>query len=168
MAEKFSQNMKLDKRKKENKKLLNKEENYKKLDNIIKLCEEVAAKQFALFQGINVNLQKTANKHKETLRKRNNNLDEAEEEIDERRVVGLIGQPRIIQGSMRNYQIDALNWLVNLHKWGYHGILADEMGLGKTLETISLFGYLLQLQIATNVPEYKRMKHICIVPKSTV
>lgn len=39
---------------------------------------------------------------------------------------------------MRYYQVEALNWLISLHKHGISGILADEMGLGKTLETISL------------------------------
>ena len=28
---------------------------------------------------------------------------------------------------MRGYQIDGLNWLVNLHDNGINGILADEM-----------------------------------------
>ena len=31
-------------------------------------------------------------------------------------------------GQMRDYQIEGLNWLINLHHQGINGILADEMG----------------------------------------
>lgn len=41
-------------------------------------------------------------------------------------------------GTMRDYQIAGLNWLISLHENGISGILADEMGLGKTLQTISV------------------------------
>ena len=37
-------------------------------------------------------------------------------------------QPSCIQGTMRGYQIDALNWLVNQYQLGLNSILADEMG----------------------------------------
>ena len=37
-------------------------------------------------------------------------------------------QPSCIQGTMRDYQIAALNWLVNQHQLGLNSILADEMG----------------------------------------
>ena len=37
-------------------------------------------------------------------------------------------QPSCIQGKMRAYQIDALNWLVNQYQLGLNSILADEMG----------------------------------------
>ena len=46
------------------------------------------------------------------------------------------------KGMMRPYQIEGLNWLINLYEQGINGILADEMGLGKTLQSISLLGYL--------------------------
>ena len=41
--------------------------------------------------------------------------------------------PFIVGGTMRDYQVQGLNWLVSLHENGISGILADEMGLGKTL-----------------------------------
>lgn len=41
--------------------------------------------------------------------------------------------PFIVGGTMRDYQVAGLNWLVSLHENGISGILADEMGLGKTL-----------------------------------
>jgi len=37
---------------------------------------------------------------------------------------------------MKQYQIEGLNWMINLQDRGLNGILADEMGLGKTLQSI--------------------------------
>ena len=49
-------------------------------------------------------------------------------------------QPECIKfGTMRDYQIEGLNWLISLYDRGINGILADEMGLGKTLQTISIW-----------------------------
>lgn len=76
--------------------------------------------------------------------------------------VRLMKQPsNIVFGTMRQYQIEGLNWIINLSNKGINGILADEMGLGKTLQTISMLGYL---------KEYKNISgpHIVIVPKSTL
>ncbi|KAJ2998923.1 hypothetical protein HDV02_003898 [Globomyces sp. JEL0801] len=64
-------------------------------------------------------------------------------------------------GTMRDYQIQGLNWLISLYENGINGILADEMGLGKTLQTISLLGYLKHHE-NINGP------HLIIVPKSTL
>ncbi|KAI0842546.1 SWI/SNF family of DNA-dependent ATPase [Hypoxylon sp. FL0890] len=69
--------------------------------------------------------------------------------------------PPFIQGTMRDYQIAGLNWLISLHENGISGILADEMGLGKTLQTISFLGYLRHI-MDTKGP------HLIIVPKSTL
>ena len=41
-----------------------------------------------------------------------------------------------INAKLRDYQIDGVNWLMFLNRFGLHGILSDEMGLGKTLQTI--------------------------------
>mmetsp|Transcript_22804 Transcript_22804/g.58023 ORF Transcript_22804/g.58023 Transcript_22804/m.58023 type:complete len:1052 (-) Transcript_22804:484-3639(-) len=71
-------------------------------------------------------------------------------------------QPSIITGgTLREYQMQGLNWLIHLYDNGINGILADEMGLGKTLQTISLVAYL---------REYRGIKgpHMVIVPKSTL
>ncbi|EGC28868.1 hypothetical protein DICPUDRAFT_4822, partial [Dictyostelium purpureum] len=69
--------------------------------------------------------------------------------------------PYIKSGTMRDYQVNGLNWLIQLYERGINGILADEMGLGKTLQTISLLGYL---------SEYKGIRgpHLIIAPKSTL
>ncbi|OTA70587.1 hypothetical protein K449DRAFT_361782 [Hypoxylon sp. EC38] len=69
--------------------------------------------------------------------------------------------PPFIHGTMRDYQIAGLNWLISLHENGISGILADEMGLGKTLQTISFLGYLRHI-MDTKGP------HLIIVPKSTL
>ncbi|KAF9041979.1 slide-domain-containing protein [Hymenopellis radicata] len=68
--------------------------------------------------------------------------------------------PSFINGTMRAYQLQGLNWMVALHHNGLNGILADEMGLGKTLQTISFLSYL---------KHYKEIAgpHLIVVPKST-
>jgi SWI/SNF-related matrix-associated actin-dependent regulator of chromatin subfamily A member 5 len=65
-------------------------------------------------------------------------------------------------GTMRDYQVDGLNWMIQLYENGVNGILADEMGLGKTLETISLLGYM------KNVLGFNNGPHLVIVPNSTL
>lgn len=52
-------------------------------------------------------------------------------------------QPKLIKDvTLRDYQLDGLDWLVTLYENGLNGILADEMGLGKTLQLISLLAFL--------------------------
>jgi SWI/SNF-related matrix-associated actin-dependent regulator of chromatin subfamily A member 5 len=69
--------------------------------------------------------------------------------------------PPFIEGEMRDYQVEGLNWLVSLHENGISGILADEMGLGKTLQTIAFLGYL-KHHCDIKGP------HLIAVPKSTL
>ncbi|KAJ1648305.1 chromatin remodeling complex Adenosinetriphosphatase, partial [Dispira simplex] len=64
-------------------------------------------------------------------------------------------------GTMRDYQVQGLNWMISLYENGINGILADEMGLGKTLQTISFLGY---LKVYLNV----HGPHLIVVPKSTL
>ena len=53
------------------------------------------------------------------------------------------GQPSIlIGGTLKEYQLKGLQWMVSLFNNHLNGILADEMGLGKTIQTISLLTYL--------------------------
>ena len=55
----------------------------------------------------------------------------------------IVKQPACIGGSMREYQLDGLQWMVAQHDaGGVGGVLGDEMGLGKTLQVISFLGYL--------------------------
>ncbi|KAF7309662.1 hypothetical protein MIND_00337300 [Mycena indigotica] len=69
--------------------------------------------------------------------------------------------PSFINGEMRSYQLQGLNWMVSLHHNGLNGILADEMGLGKTLQTISFLSYL-KFHKDVHGP------HLVVVPKSTL
>ena len=39
---------------------------------------------------------------------------------------------------IRDYQVDGINWLGFLHKYGLNGILADDMGLGKTFQCLCI------------------------------
>ncbi|XP_033829153.1 probable global transcription activator SNF2L2 isoform X1 [Periophthalmus magnuspinnatus] len=67
----------------------------------------------------------------------------------------------LINGTLKQYQIQGLEWLVSLYNNNLNGILADEMGLGKTIQTIGLITYLM---------EYKRLNgpYLIIVPLSTL
>lgn len=70
--------------------------------------------------------------------------------------------PKYVEGgTMRDYQIRGLNWMVDLDSKGLNGILADEMGLGKTLQTISLIGY---------IKHYQNNQAPClvVVPKAVI
>ena len=69
--------------------------------------------------------------------------------------------PYVKGGTMKEYQIQGLNWLISLYHNGINGILADEMGLGKTLQTISFLGYLKHYR---DTPGF----HLVVVPKSTL
>ncbi|KAJ2493239.1 ATP-dependent DNA helicase Snf21 [Coemansia sp. RSA 2050] len=79
------------------------------------------------------------------------------------RVVETISeQPRIlIGGSLKEYQLRGLEWMVSLYNNRLNGILADEMGLGKTIQTISLVTYLIDRK-QQNGP------FLIIVPLSTI
>ncbi|KDO34757.1 hypothetical protein SPRG_00818 [Saprolegnia parasitica CBS 223.65] len=81
---------------------------------------------------------------------------------DKHDTVRLTVQPSVIKfGTMRQYQLEGLSWMVNLANQGINGILADEMGLGKTLQTISVLGYFKEFQNVSG-------PHIVLVPKSTL
>ena len=69
--------------------------------------------------------------------------------------------PSYINAHLRDYQVEGLNWLINMHENEINCILADEMGLGKTIQTISLLGYLKYIKKEENV-------YLVVVPKSTL
>ncbi|KYQ89093.1 chromo domain-containing protein [Tieghemostelium lacteum] len=64
-------------------------------------------------------------------------------------------------GTLRDYQLEGLNWLI--HSWinNTNVILADEMGLGKTIQTISLLSYL-------NIEQQMPGPFLVVVPLSTI
>lgn len=54
-------------------------------------------------------------------------------------------QPTIlVGGTLKEYQLKGLQWMVSLYNNHLNGILADEMGLGKTIQSISLITYLIE------------------------
>lgn len=57
--------------------------------------------------------------------------DEEREEADEHEATYLTTQPSTLNGKMRQYQLEGLNWMIRLQENGVNGILADEMGLGE-------------------------------------
>ncbi|XP_028569071.2 SWI/SNF-related matrix-associated actin-dependent regulator of chromatin subfamily A member 2 isoform X2 [Podarcis muralis] len=67
----------------------------------------------------------------------------------------------LINGTLKHYQIQGLEWMVSLYNNNLNGILADEMGLGKTIQTIALITYLM---------DHKRLNgpYLIIVPLSTL
>jgi ATP-dependent helicase STH1/SNF2 len=71
-------------------------------------------------------------------------------------------QPSIlVGGTLKEYQIKGLQWMISLYNNNLNGILADEMGLGKTIQTISLITYLIEAK-KQNGP------FLVIVPLSTL
>ncbi|KAH7886551.1 SNF2 family DNA-dependent ATPase [Phlebopus sp. FC_14] len=55
-------------------------------------------------------------------------------------------QPSLVTGgTLKDYQLDGVEWMVSLDKNGVSGILADEMGLGKTLQVIAFNAHLREL-----------------------
>ncbi|KAH3665671.1 hypothetical protein OGAPHI_003859 [Ogataea philodendri] len=71
-------------------------------------------------------------------------------------------QPSIlVGGTLKEYQIRGLEWMVSLFNNHLNGILADEMGLGKTIQTISLLTYITEVK---KIPG----PFLVIVPLSTL
>ena len=71
-------------------------------------------------------------------------------------------QPQILcGGTLKEYQLKGLEWLVSLYNNSLNGILADEMGLGKTIQTLALLTYLMESK--KNMGPY-----LIIVPLSTL
>ncbi|RAL10055.1 putative RSC complex subunit (Sth1) [Aspergillus homomorphus CBS 101889] len=71
-------------------------------------------------------------------------------------------QPSIlVGGTLKEYQMKGLQWMISLYNNNLNGILADEMGLGKTIQTISLITYIIERK-KNNGP------FLVIVPLSTL
>ena len=93
--------------------------------------------------------------------------DEDREKIDYYEVAHTIKekvtkQPSIlVGGTLKEYQLKGLEWMISLYNNHLNGILADEMGLGKTIQSISLITYL--FEIKKNPGPF-----LVIVPLSTI
>ncbi|KAF6765924.1 SNF2-family ATP dependent chromatin remodeling factor snf21 [Ephemerocybe angulata] len=74
----------------------------------------------------------------------------------------IVRQPNLlVGGTLKEYQIKGLQWMVSLYNNRLNGILADEMGLGKTIQTISLITFLIEVK-------RQRGPYLVIVPLSTM
>lgn len=67
----------------------------------------------------------------------------------------------LVGGTLKEYQIKGLQWMISLYNNNLNGILADEMGLGKTIQTISLITYLIERKL-------QQGPYLVIVPLSTL
>ncbi|KAH9906145.1 SNF2-family ATP dependent chromatin remodeling factor snf21 [Xylariomycetidae sp. FL2044] len=67
----------------------------------------------------------------------------------------------LVGGTLKEYQIKGLQWMISLYNNNLNGILADEMGLGKTIQTISLITYLIERKQQSG-------PYLVIVPLSTL
>ncbi|KAH7926188.1 hypothetical protein BV22DRAFT_1033109 [Leucogyrophana mollusca] len=67
----------------------------------------------------------------------------------------------LVGGTLKDYQLKGLQWMVSLYNNKLNGILADEMGLGKTIQTISLVTFLIEVK-------KQRGPYLVIVPLSTM
>ena len=72
----------------------------------------------------------------------------------------LTTQPSKLKRNLTSYQLEGLNWMINLIESGFNGILADEMGLGKTIQSIALISYLKDIK--------KKSKFLVVAPKSVL
>ncbi|KAF9411104.1 hypothetical protein BGZ94_001429 [Podila epigama] len=102
-----------------------------------------------------------ARQNRKTEKEEDQELLNDEENEDDSSFVFTSSPTYIKNGTLREYQIQGLNWMISLYKNGINGILADEMGLGKTLQTISFLGYLKHKEGVAG-------PHLVIVPKSTL
>ncbi|KAJ5795107.1 HAS subgroup [Penicillium paradoxum] len=67
----------------------------------------------------------------------------------------------LVGGTLKEYQLKGLQWMISLYNNNLNGILADEMGLGKTIQTISLITHIIEKK-KNNGP------FLVIVPLSTL
>lgn len=67
----------------------------------------------------------------------------------------------LVGGTLKEYQLKGLEWMISLYNNNLNGILADEMGLGKTIQTISLITYLIE-------KKQQPGPYLVIVPLSTL
>lgn len=52
----------------------------------------------------------------------------------------------MVGGTLKEYQLQGIQWMVSLYNNRLNGILADEMGLGKTIQTLGLITYLMEMK----------------------
>jgi SNF2 family DNA or RNA helicase len=60
---------------------------------------------------------------------------------------------------LKNYQVEGVNWILNIFKNNVNGILADDMGLGKTIQTICALAYMKQYENKNSLPYHLLLFH---------
>merc|ERR1711981_581318 len=125
------------------------------------------AKQLAIEAGGEDTTDKVIEKAKEEAKKMEDEENAKGETQDYYAIAHTIteevtAQPTILcGGTLKEYQLKGLEWLVSLYNNCLNGILADEMGLGKTIQTLALLTYLMEKK--KNMGPY-----LVIVPLSTL
>ena len=118
------------------------------LQETIKILNS-GTKEFNNF--ITNNNNKKLSNNKELKRTTENHEDYNIDLYDDCNFIKLEKQPYLLKGGeLKEYQLDGLNWLLNLYYQKINGILADEMGLGKTIQTIALIAYIENLNNSYN------------------
>jgi superfamily II DNA or RNA helicase len=74
-----------------------------------------------------------------------------------------VDPPPSFQGTLREYQRDALGWFAFLERFGFGGCLADDMGLGKTVMVLALLDARRHAR-----PRGQRVPSIVVVPRSLI
>ncbi|HEY5652865.1 MAG TPA: SNF2-related protein [Pontiella sp.] len=95
------------------------------------------------------------------LRADNKWMERARQQNDQESLENVELHPKL-QGTLRSYQQEGVNWLRFLEKRGFCGVLADEMGLGKTLQTLAW------VQLARSDEQHRGKPTLIICPTSLV
>jgi SNF2 family DNA or RNA helicase len=82
------------------------------------------------------------------------------EKINDFSAITRVEVPETLNGVLREYQKQGLNWLNFLDEFGFGGCLADDMGLGKTIQVITFI--LLQKQ------QGKQPANLIVVPATLI
>ncbi|KAL4458077.1 hypothetical protein ABPG75_012942 [Micractinium tetrahymenae] len=80
--------------------------------------------------------------------------------------------PIALNGTLRRYQQEGINWLAFLRRFGLHGVLADDMGLGKTLQTTAIIAAHMHEQrqkfAQTGAPADRPLPSLVVCPSTLV
>mgnify|MGYP006137548697 CR=1 FL=1 len=69
--------------------------------------------------------------------KGNGELIELSKKLKNFKAIKEVKAPDCLTATLRDYQLDGINWLNFLYEFKFAGILADDMGLGKTIQTLT-------------------------------
>eukprot|EP01125_Pyxidicula_operculata_P017854 TRINITY_DN6301_c0_g1_i1.p1 TRINITY_DN6301_c0_g1~~TRINITY_DN6301_c0_g1_i1.p1 ORF type:complete len:732 (+),score=236.74 TRINITY_DN6301_c0_g1_i1:87-2282(+) len=137
----------------------NKLEQLHELLDKAKIFSQIIHEQSATIQYSN----QTKSPKKSPTKKSDKNLQSKLDDLGEKNKseTKTLPQPVLVTGgTLTNYQLEGVNWLIKLYENGLNGILADEMGLGKTVQTISFLAHLWQNGV--------RGPFLVVVPLSTL